>query len=350
MIVTIKKLGSSIAVVASMFLVGAAYAAPESKTKDVNIDNFIRAESDTMLRASLETTRNLLGTQLGELGHLREPFPIENQPVIRMNRDTLYSSAVLDLSKPVSITLADNGGRYQSMHVVNQDHYMFAKSKPGTYTLTQEELGSRYVLVAIRTLANSDDPEDIKLANKAQDNVVLSGGVVGGKIDAPNWNQNQLAEIRQLINQLSLYGLDSSKGFGSKQNVDPIHYFLGSGSGWGGLPKQEAIYDLGQVKLNDGTAHKVMMKDVPVDAFWSITVYNKNGYISPNSQGVYSFNNLTAKNNKDGSVTIHFGACDDNRINCLPISDGWNYAFRYYQPQEELLSGRWSTPEITIKK
>ena len=48
---------------------------------------------------------------------LRQPTTLENQPVIRMNQDTLYSATVLDQAEPVQITLLEVGGRYMSMHV-----------------------------------------------------------------------------------------------------------------------------------------------------------------------------------------------------------------------------------------
>jgi hypothetical protein len=41
---------------------------------------------------------------------------------------------------------------------------------------------------------------------------------------------------------------------------------------------------------------------VPVDAFWSITVYNAEGYLQPNPYNSYSLNNITVKKNPDGSV------------------------------------------------
>jgi hypothetical protein len=49
---------------------------------------------------------------------------IDKQDVVRMNRDTLYSSGVFDLeAAPVTITLPDAGKRFMSMQVVSDDHY-----------------------------------------------------------------------------------------------------------------------------------------------------------------------------------------------------------------------------------
>ena len=107
----------------------------EEDTAGVTVANFVRAESDHMIRANMKT----FNAQIGKLIHyLRQPITPDNQPVIRMNQDTLYSAVVLDLSKPVKITLPEIGGRYMSMHVINQDHYMFVESKPGTYELTED--------------------------------------------------------------------------------------------------------------------------------------------------------------------------------------------------------------------
>jgi len=82
-----------------------------------------------------------------------------------------------------------------------------------------------------------------------------------------------------------------------------------------------------------GTAYAVPVEDAPVDAFWSVTVYNAEGLIENNDLNAYSYNNVTAKPNDDGSFTIHFGGCDDGRANCPPVTPDWNYAVRLYEPR-----------------
>jgi hypothetical protein len=56
---------------------------------------------------------------------------VDNQSVIRMNQDTLYSVTVLDLSKPVKITLPEIGGRYMSMHVCQSGSLLLRGSETG---------------------------------------------------------------------------------------------------------------------------------------------------------------------------------------------------------------------------
>lgn len=89
----------------------------------VNVSNFARAESDVAIKKVYDAVG------FGTWFHLRAPTPIDQQTVIRMNRDTLYSAVVLDLSEPATVIMPETGGRYQSLHVISQDHY--ALQRPG---------------------------------------------------------------------------------------------------------------------------------------------------------------------------------------------------------------------------
>lgn len=92
------------------------------------------------------------------------------------------------------------------------------------------------------------------------------------------------------------------------------------------------------------------MKDVPVDGFWSISLYNAEGYFEPNQYNAYSLNNITARKNEDNSVSVQFGGCDGKSPNCLPIMKGWNYMVRLYRPRTEILNGKWKFPEAQPDK
>src|ERR1700733_16084776 len=86
---------------------------PTANTVPVTADNFTRAESDLYFH-SIAVKENAFG----KFFHNREPAPIDNQNIIRLNRDTLYSGAVFDLDAgPVTVTLPDAGKRFMSMQV-----------------------------------------------------------------------------------------------------------------------------------------------------------------------------------------------------------------------------------------
>lgn len=315
---------------------------PRKSTDQVTVtaENFNRAESDLYFAGIVKEGG------FGKFSHRREPIPIDNQTVIRMNRDTLYSAAVFDLDAgPVTITLPDAGTRFMSMQIINEDQYSPAVFYKGTHTLTREEIGTRYVVVAIRTLAlNPDDPKDIAEVGKLQDAIQVEQARPG-RFEVPNWDQESQKKVREALLVLGATLPDSRRMFGTKEQVDPVRFLIGSAMAWGGNPETEATYINVTPAKNDGkTVHTLNVKDVPVDGFWSISLYNAQGYFEKNDQNAYSVNNLTAKKDADGSVTVQFGGCD-GKVNCLPIMPGWNYIVRLYRPRPEVLKGSWKFPE-----
>jgi hypothetical protein len=61
----------------------------------------------------------------------------------------------------VTITLPDPGKRFMSMQVISEDHYTIdVVYAPGRHTYTKDSVGSRYVFLGVRTLANPEDPGD----------------------------------------------------------------------------------------------------------------------------------------------------------------------------------------------
>src|SRR5262249_34943833 len=144
---------------------------------------------------------------------------------------------------------------------------------------------------------------------------------------------------RKAVLELAKHGGGFEHSFGKRDEVDPVRHLISTAAGWGGLPDSEACY-LGVFPDKPVGEYKLTVKDVPVDGFWSISVYNADGFFEPNDRDAYSVNNITADKNDDGSVTVHFGG-DDDRPNLLPIMDGWNYVVRLYQPRPEARNPSW---------
>lgn len=305
----------------------------------VTVSNFARAESD------LYFSRFAADGGFGRLFHHRAMTPINEQDVVRMNRDTLYSFGVFDLdAAPVTVTLPEPGQRFMSLQVVNEDHYTHETVyAPGAYTVTRDQIGTRYVCFIVRTLANPEDPDDLKGANALQDAIRIKQARTG-TLELPNWDEATQTKARDALLALgSLGGIEPS--FGARDEVEPVSFLINTAMGWGGNPKYAAVYVGGFPAANDGrTVHRLTVKDVPVDGFWSLSVYNAEGYFEKNERGVYSVNNLTADTNPDGSVTVQFGGCEDDTPNCIPITPGWNYVVRLYRPRAEVLDGTWAFP------
>jgi hypothetical protein len=319
-----------------------ALAQAPSAGVPVTVDNFARAESDNYFAINAKEAGGL-----GKLGHHREPASIDNQTVIRLNRDTLYSFGVFDLAtSPVTVTLPDAGKRFMSLQIINEDHYVpFVAYDHAPHTLTEKNVGTRYVMVAIRTLVNPNDPKDLDEVHTLQDAIKVRQTEIG-RLDLPNWNQADLKDVRNALLLLAKHTDGFKHAFGPKGQVDPVKHLIGTAAGWGGNPDKDATYLGGSAPNNDGTTiYRLRVKDVPVNAFWSVTVYDAAGYFEKNPYNAYSLNNITAKKDADGAVTIQFGGCDGKIPNCLPTMKGWNYTVRLYRPRPEILDGRWTFPK-----
>jgi hypothetical protein len=276
--------------------------------------------------------------------HNRQPTPLDKQNVIRMNRDTLYSFAIVDISKGATLTLPDPGKRYMSVMVVNEDEYINrVYHKSGVYKLTMEEFTTPYVVLVGRTLANPVDPDDIKTANALQDQMKIEAASAKSYVH-PHYDRDSYETTYKALLELSKGVPDTRNMFGKREEVTETRHMLGAAFGWGGLPVYEAYYITKNEPRKAGE-FQLTVNDVPVDGFWSISIYNKDGYFEKNAFDSYSINNVTAKPNEDGSFTVNFGGCEDRPVNCLYVMDGWNYAVRLYQPRQEVLDGTWTFPE-----
>lgn len=336
---------SSVRLISALFL-GCLVTTAAECGETVNVLNYIRAESDMQFKSYAAKAGGV-----GKLLHLREPYSVEHQTTIRGNRDTLYSAGVFDLTEPVTIVKPESPDRFQSLMIISQDHYNpLLKHGAGEVRLTLDNVGTRYAMVLFRTFCDPNSPDDVKKAHALQDAIQVKQASPG-QLELPDWDEASLVETRQQLNQLAMKGTSYPNAFGRSGEVDPIQHLMGTAFGWGGNPQRGAMYFNVTPEKNDGqTPYTLTMpNDVPVEAFWSVTVYNKDGFFTPNPLNAYSFNSVTGKRNDDGSITIHFGG-DPKATNYLPITEGWNYIVRCYLPGWQIIEGNWTPPSPQLAR
>ena len=309
-----------IAALAGLMLCTAANADPVH----VGPHNFVRAESDRYMAGIVEDGG------FGEISLGREPVDLADQPVIRMNLDTIYSSGVFDMEAgPVSITLPDApDGRYMSAQILTQDHLTVGVYHDGTNTFSAEDVDTRYAVVIIRVFMDATDPDDIAYANQIQENIIVEQNDEG-EFNVPIYDEGSLNRTRMALLQLGALARGNfGTRMGTREEIDPIAHLIVTAVGWGLLPEAEAAYFGGApVAGHAALPHELILSDVPTNAFWSVTVYNARGFMVANDLGVNAINNVNGVQSADGSYRVQFGDCDENSVNCIPVPEGWNYVF-----------------------
>ena len=139
---------------------------------------------------------------------------------------------------------------------------------------------------------------------------------------------------------------------GKKEEISPDLYFgkkgeptlkqhnCGTAIGWGGFTPDQAAY-VDYYPTSD-LPQTLTLHDVPADAFWSVTVYDKNGFVNTDT---YNINSQFAKIDADGKTVIHFGG-DKNQANAMDIFKDWTFILRLYLPRANYLDGSWKRPEL----
>jgi uncharacterized protein DUF1254 len=188
----------------------------------VNVDNFVRAETHRMFRDIQAGAGGI-----GSFRHNSTPARIDEQTVIRLNRDTLYSFAIVDLARPARLTLPDAEGRYVSAMILNEDHFVNdVIHDAGEHTLTRDQYGSRYVLIGVRILVDPTDPADVAAVCAIQQRLAIAAASSEPFV-MPDYDLESLDATRDALLALAR-GLDSfDRTFGTQAEVDPVRHLIG---------------------------------------------------------------------------------------------------------------------------
>ncbi len=311
----------------------------------------VKVTPETYIRA--ETDRAFLGGAMQAGGvnrfdHTRAPTSVDQQPIVRMNKDTLYSGSIIDTEGGATITVPEiPGDRYVSVLLIDNDHYVpFVIYTAGTHKLPQD---TKYLGAVIRLqIFDANDPAEIAQVNKLQDQIVITANSAD-PLPPFKWNMASLKtlteqyekEARQLENYNDMQG---PRG----KVVKEKSRHLAAAAGWGLFPKQDAIYLNYNGGHDDQQCYQATYQVPDNNAFWSITVYGSDGYMRSDNVVV---NSSGATMNADGTFTMHYGSkatCGDVS-NRLDIAEGWNYLMRIYRPAISVIDGTYTLPAVESK-
>lgn len=164
---------------------------------------------------------------------------------------------------------------------------------------------------------------------------------------SPDYETASLDATRTALLDLARGLTSFERTFGTRAEVDPVRHLIGTAAGWGGLPTSEAAYVGVQPNVPAGD-YELVLRDVPVDAFWSISVYDAQGFFAPNARNRYSVNSVTAVPDADGAVTVRFSPSPaPDAVNSIVTPEGWNFVLRFYRPRPAFDDGSWVLPELT---
>ena len=244
----------------------------------VTADNFVRAESDRTLRWHGED-----GRIRPIRSHFREPLPIDKQVAARSNRDTLYSDGgVRPRRGPVTITLPDAGERFMSMIVIDEDHYVLHGGlRRGRPTPDQATIGTRYVLTGGPHAGRSGRPGDVDQVHALQDAIRGRPGRVtaGSRRRTGTRPASRRYETRSGRWARRCRTGGGAAGQPGARSIRCRHLIVTATAG-AATPIKDAIYlnVTPNPERRQDRLHGCTVKDVPVDGFWSISVYNGEGY------------------------------------------------------------------------
>ncbi|PKF63399.1 hypothetical protein CW745_00690 [Psychromonas sp. psych-6C06] len=298
----------------------------------------------------VETARNLLIKQ-DEVGvnnflHKRELSPTDKQDIVRMNRDTYYSFATINVSKGATVTIPEvPEGKYVSIQVVTEDHRIQQmKYGAGTFNLDTHTGDHIYLVVRLDSTIPAEEAHAIqdKMHIDAKSNEVFT---YEGRISQESFAaveddlKKQMAGILKRDGAQALTGMFTSPNDESSETFTKEKYYVGTAIGWGGAQEVDNIYEVsGQYPAN--VCHQATFEDPKNQAFLSVTVYNQKGFMF---NDVAHVNTSTAEYNDDGTLTFSFG-CGDGAPNNLTTTEGndtdtFTLAFRHYMPSKAVLDG-----------
>ncbi|MEM8546622.1 MAG: DUF1254 domain-containing protein [Pseudomonadota bacterium] len=309
--------------------------------ESVTEENYIRAEVDF----SFADFQRNAGGEVNEFFYITRPTPLDEQTVVRINRDTLYAGAVVDTEGGAMVTIPEfPDDRYFSVFVIDNDHYAPAVFyAPGTHALPDD---TKYVgLIQRIQLMDPDDPADVALVNELQKQITVEASSAD-PFPTPRWNRDEMLALRAGYEvEFQKFDQYEPDWMGPNGEVNEATRHLGVAGAWGLLPEKDAVYINYTGPANPDVCYRATYAVPANDAFWSITVYGSDGFMKTDNNIV---NDRNVSLNEDGTFTVYFGAEErcGNQANRVDITEGWNFLMRVYRPGPSILRREYVLPEV----
>lgn len=310
----------------------------------VTPENYVRADVD------LTFTNIVREVGSNKFRHDRSLIPLDKQPAVTMNRDTIYSFGIFYAPKGTTLTLPKSkDDRYQSAMILQTDHYIDQVFYgPGTFEIDSQ---TEFSGIAVRTQVDATNPDDVKYVNALQDQIVvmLPKGVSPKEYRPGDWDMKSLEALRAKYQEeaKTLPNLNTTSG--ARGTIDPHMQRLGVSVALGLLPPQDAMYlyrdyGLSGKECYQATYAKPGIRD---KGFFSFTMYGADKYIHDERS---TLNNRVIQDNPDGTFTMYYGpesACGNvaNRLNTP--GDNWYLGMRIYRAADSIVKNGYEMPAPT---
>jgi hypothetical protein len=405
---------------------------------------------------NIETGKEFGKGPMNEFTSVAAYPPADFKGVVRVNFDTLYSIAWLDLTKePMIVSAPNTDGRYYLLPMLDMWTDVFASpgwrttgTQPGNFLvtppgwsgtvpagMTRIDAPTPYVWIIGRT--KTDGPQDYDAVHNIQAGYKVTGLSEWGKpatpVDVkidPTGDMKTPPKVQidtmpadkffaygaellkvnaphvtdqPITARMKKIGFEPGKSFdlakadptirnalanapedgqklmewklptlarvvnGWSMNTDTMgvygNYYLKRAIiaqvGLGANLPEDAIYPINLGDENgkplEGTNKYTLHFDKgelpPANAFWSVTLYDPDGFQVANTLNRFAVSSwMPFKYNPDGSLDLYFqngSPGKDREANWLPAPKGeFNLTMRIYAPKSEALTGKWNPPPV----
>lgn len=316
-------------------------------SQKVTPENYATAEVDMAFAHVVKD----VGTN--KFRHDRELIPLDKQPAVTMNRDTVYSFGAYYVPKGTTISLPKSkDGRYQSAMIMQNDDFTDQVFYgPGTFEIESQ---TDFAAIVVRTQVNPRDPNDLRYVHELQDNISVHwpAGTDIKQYKIVDWDKDSLMRLRSQYQKEAAKLPNFNDASGARGKIEPAKLNLSASVALGLLPAEDAVYLYRDFGLKGDKCYKAsyVMPEFKTGGFFSFTMYGSDKYLhSENS----NLNNRTLKISDDGKFTIYYGPKEScgQVDNWLPTpGDNWYLGMRIYRPGKTVIDGLYSvpTPELVM--